>query len=317
MEETKGELLSKIKAMRRQLAKEIGFVIPPVHIRDNLQLRPHEYSFMIRGIEIARNEVMMGYWLAVAPDESEKIEGIPAREPAFGLPAYWIDEPTIQRAQIEGYMVVDTPTVVATHLTELIRKSSWELLSRSEVQNILDNVSKSYPKLVDELIPVHISLGGVQRILQGLLRERVPINDIITILETVIDYAPSVKDTEMLTELVRQSLSRYITKQYSTQEGNVPVFTLDPRFETMLSRSVQTGEAINPDVVNKIVRGIETLISSDKFNGVQPVILCSSHIRRYLRKLVEKFIPSVVVLSNAEISSTARLYSLGVVRYED
>ncbi|MBF0338147.1 MAG: flagellar biosynthesis protein FlhA [Nitrospirae bacterium] len=317
VEETKGELLSKIKAMRRQLAKEIGFVIPPVHIRDNLQLRPHEYSFMIRGIEITRNEVMMGYWLAVAPDESEKIEGIPAREPAFGLPAYWIDEPTIQRAQVEGYMVVDTPTVIATHLTELIRKSSWELLSRSEVQNILDNVSKTYPKLVDELIPAHITLGGVQRILQGLLRERVPINDIITILETVIDYAPSVKDTEMLTELVRQALSRHITKQYSTQEGNVPVFTLDPRFETMLSRSVQTGEAINPDVVNKIVRGIENLVNSDNFKGVQPVILCSSHVRRYLRKLVEKFIPSVVVLSNAEISSTARLYSLGVVRYED
>ncbi|MBF0537983.1 MAG: flagellar biosynthesis protein FlhA [Nitrospirae bacterium] len=317
VEETKGELLSKIKAMRRQVAKEIGFVIPPVHIRDNLQLRPHEYSFMIRGIEIARNEVMMGYWLAVAADEAEKIEGVPAREPAFGLPAYWIDEQTVQRAQVEGYMVVDTPTVIATHLTELIRKSSWELLSRSEVQNILDNVSKSYPKLVDELIPAHITLGGVQRILQGLLKERVPINDIISILETVIDYAPSVKDTEMLTELVRQSLSRHITKQYSTQDGNVPVFTLDPRFETMLSRSVQTGEAINPDVVNRIVRGIENLINSDSFKGVQPVILCSSHVRRYLRKLVEKFIPSVVVLSNAEISSTARLYSLGVVRYED
>ncbi|MBF0343019.1 MAG: flagellar biosynthesis protein FlhA [Nitrospirae bacterium] len=317
VEETKGELLSKIKAMRRQLAKEIGFIIPPVHIRDNLQLRPHEYSFMIRGIEIARNEVMMGYWLAVAADESEKIEGIPAREPAFGLPAYWIDEQNIQKAQVEGYMVVDTPTVIATHLTELVRKSSWELLSRTEVQNILDNVSKTYTKLVDELIPAHITLGGVQRILQGLLRERVPINDIITILETVLDYAPTIKDTEMLTELVRQALSRHITKQYSTQEGNVPVFTLDPRFESMLSRSVQTGEAINPEIINKIVKGIENLINSDSFKGVQPVILCSSHVRRFLRKLVEKFIPSVVVLSNAEISSTARLYSLGVVKYED
>ncbi|MBF0565286.1 MAG: flagellar biosynthesis protein FlhA [Nitrospirae bacterium] len=317
VEEQKGELLSKIKAMRRQIAKELGFVIPPIHIRDNLQLRPHEYSFLLRGIEIARNEVMMGYWLAVASEEVDKIDGIPAREPAFGLPALWIEENNMERAQMAGYMVVDTPTVVATHLTELIRKNSWELLTRTEVQNILDNVSRSYPKIVEELVPSLLTLGAVQRVLQNLLKERVPINDIVMILETLLDYSPNMKDPEMLTEHVRQALARYITKQYSMQDGSMPVFTLDPRFESSLTRSVQTGEAISPDVVNRLVKGIEGFMEKDTMQGVQPVVLCSNQIRRFLRKIMEKFLPSVVVLSNAEIAPAARLYSLGVVRYEN
>ncbi|MBF0465340.1 MAG: flagellar biosynthesis protein FlhA [Nitrospirae bacterium] len=316
VEEQRGELLGKIKAMRRQLAKDIGFVIPPVHIRDNLQLRPHEYSFIIRGIEAARNEVMMNYWLAVASDDVERIDGIPSKEPAFGLPAYWIEEVNIENAQVLGYMVVDTPTVIATHLTELIRKHCWELLSRTEVQNMLDNVTRTYPKIVEELVPALMTLGGIQRVLQNLLRERVPINDIVTVLETILDYAPNVKDPDMLAEYVRQALGRHISKQYAMQDGSVPVFTLDPRFESSIGRSVQTGESINPDIINRLVKGVEKLMDKDNLRGVQPIILCSSHIRRFLKRLLEKFVPAVVVLSNAEISS-ARLYTLGVIRYED
>jgi flagellar biosynthesis protein FlhA len=316
VEEQKGELLSKIKSMRRQLAKEIGFVIPPVHIRDNLQLRPHEYSFSLKGIEVAKYEIMMGYYLAVASEETQVIEGIPAKEPAFGLPALWIEDSRSEEAQLAGYMVVDNATVIATHLTELIRKHCWELLSRNEVQNILDSVSRSYPKIVDELMSI-TTLGNMQRVFQSLLKERVPINDVMTILETILDYGPQVKDAELLTEFARQALNRHITKQYATQDGSVPVFTLDPKYENMLLRSIQTGEAIIPDMVNKLIKGLEKMIDSEEFRGMQPIILTSVQVRRHIRKLMEKFLPSVIVLSNAEISSTGKLYTMGVVRYED
>ncbi len=317
VEEGRGELLAKVKAMRRQLASEIGFIVPPIHIKDNLQLRPHEYSFSIRGIEIVRNEIMMGYLLAVAAEGAGTISGIPTKEPAFGLPAYWISAADAEKAQVEGYMVVDPANVIATHLTELIKKHCSELLTRTEVQNLLDSVAKSYPKLIDELIPVHLTLGGVQRVLQNLLRERVPINDLVTILETLVDFAPSIKDIDLLTEHVRQALSRFITRQYATRDGSIPVMTLDPKFERVLYQTVETGDAISPDSVNRLLRGIEGILKNDRIKGIQPIVLCSPHIRRFLKKLMEKFLPSVVVLSNAEISSAARIYTIGMVRYED
>lgn len=317
VEEGRGELLAKVKAMRRQLASEIGFIVPPIHIKDNLQLRPHEYSFSIRGIEIVRNEIMMGHLLAVASEGAGKIEGIPTTEPAFGMSAYWIEDREIEKAQASGYMVVDASSVVATHLTELIRKHAWELLTRTEVQNLLDSVTRSYPKLVDELIPVHMTLGGVQRVLQNLLRERVPINDIVTVLETLLDYSPTTKDVELLTEYVRQSLSRYITKQYSTQDGSIPVLTLDPKFERTIYQAAESGEVMSPDAVGRLIKGIEKVLAGSRVKGAQPVILCSVQVRRLLKRLMEKFLPSVVVLSNAEIPQSARLFTMGMVRYED
>ncbi|KWT84086.1 flagellar biosynthesis protein FlhA [Candidatus Magnetominusculus xianensis] len=316
VEEQKGELLSKIKSMRRQLAREIGFVIPPVHIRDNLQLRPHEYSFSLKGIEVAKYEIMMGNYLAVASEDTQPIEGIPAKEPAFGLPALWVEPSRVEEAQLSGYMVVDNATVIATHLTELIRKHCWELLSRSEVQNILDSVSKSYPKIVEELMSI-TTLGNVQRVMQSLLRERVPINDVMAILETILDYGPQMKDPEVLTEFARQALSRHITKQYAAPDGSIPVFTLDQKYENMLLRSLQTGDAISPNIVSKMVKGLETLIESESYRGVQPIVLTSAQVRRHIKKLMEKFLPSVIVLSNAEISAAGKLFTLGVVRYED
>jgi len=314
VDESGGELLGKIKSMRKQIATEIGFVVAPIHIKDNLQLRPHEYSFLIRGVEIAKGEVMMGSWLAVASGEADKIDGIPTKEPAFGLPAYWIDENDVEKAQLSGYMVVDTATVIGTHVTELIRTHAWELLTRRETQKLMDNISKSYPKIIEELVPANLTLGAVQRVLQNLLKERVPIKDIITIFDTLLDYSPNLKDPEVLTEYVRQALARTITKLYINDDGRLPVFTLDPMFEKFMTQT--EGGAISPDVINKLVRSIEKVLSSGKFKGIQPVILCSSGVRKYLRRVVERISSSIVVLASSEIVSTTNLDIRGMLKYE-
>jgi flagellar biosynthesis protein FlhA len=315
VDESSGELLGKIKAMRRQLATEFGFVVPPIHIKDNLQLRPHEYTFLIRGIEIVKGEVMMGNWLAVDSGDAERIDGVPTKEPAFGLPAYWIEENEIERAQMAGYMVVDTATVIGTHITELIREFAWELLTRNETQNLLDNISKTYPKIVEELIPTNMTLGAVQRVLQNLLKERIPIKDIMAIFDSLLDNSPNMKDPEMLTEHVRQALSRTITKQYMDDSGKLPVFTVDPTFERMLTQT-ESGQ-VNPEIVNKIAKSIEGVLSSGGLQGAQPIILCSSNIRRFLRKIVERISSAIVVISTAEIISTTNLDIRGMVKYEN
>ncbi|NTW58593.1 MAG: flagellar biosynthesis protein FlhA [Nitrospirae bacterium] len=317
VESGKTELLSKVKAMRRQLATDLGFVVPSIHIKDNLQLRPHEYALMIRGIEVARGELMMGHYLAVPSGDVQPIDGIPTKEPAFGMPAFWINARDVEQAQAKGYMVVDPATTIVTHLTEVIKSHAWELLTRSEVQTLLDSVSKSYPKLVDELIPSVLTLGGIQRVLQNLLKERVPINDLVTILETLLDHAPQTKDAELLTEYVRQSLARFITRQHVASDGGVHVMTLDPRFERALLQAMEAGGAISPDIVTRLMRVIESAVTGSKMKGLQPIILCSAQARRFLRKIVERFLPSVAVLSNAELSSTVRLYTTGVLKYED
>jgi len=315
VDESNGELLGKIKAMRRQIANETGFVVAPIHIKDNLQLRPHEYSFLLRGVEIARGEVMVGSWLAVASGEEEKIEGVPTKEPALGLPAYWIDEKEVEKAQMSGYMVVDAATVIGTHITELIKEHAWELFTRRETHKLMDNISKSYPKIIEELVPANLTLGAVQRVLQNLLKEQVPIKDIITIFDTLLDYSPTIKEPEVLTEYVRQSLARTITKQYVNESGKLSVFTLDPTFEKLMSQT--DSGTISPDVINKLVKSIEKVLSSGKFKGIQPVVLCSPSVRRCLRRIVEKISSSIIVLSSSEIVSTTNLDIRGMLRYEN
>jgi flagellar biosynthesis protein FlhA len=315
VDQSNGELLGKIKAMRRQLASELGFVVAPIHIKDNLQLRPHEYSFLIRGVEVAKGEVMMGSWLAVASANAEKIEGIPTKEPAFGLPAFWIEESAVENAQLAGYMVVDTATVIGTHITELVRAHSWELLTRTETQKMMDNVSRTYPKIVEELVPANLTLGAVQRVLQNLLREKVPIRDIMSIFESLLDHSPNMKDPEILTEFVRQGLSRTITKQYVDDDGKLSVFTLDPAYEKLLSQVDEGG--VTPDVINRIAKSVEQVLSSGNLKGAQPIILCSANIRKYLKKIVERISSSFVVLSSSEIVSTTNLDIRGMVKYEN
>ncbi|NWF53072.1 MAG: flagellar biosynthesis protein FlhA [Nitrospirae bacterium] len=317
VESDKADLLNKIKSIRRQLAQELGFVIPSIHIKDNLQLKPHEYCFLLRGIEIGRSEIMAGNFLAVASAKVEEIDGIPTKEPAFGLPAFWISEKEVEKAQAKGYIVVDIPTVIATHMTEMIKAHVWELLTRTEVQKILDSVSKNYPKIVDELIPTQLTLGSVQRVFQNLLKERVPINDKVIILETLLDYSPSTKDPEVLTEYVRQALSRYITKQYVSPGGDIKVITLDPRLESEIMQSVEAGNIINPEIVNRLIKSIENLLLKDGMKGTPPILLCSMQIRRFLRRITERILPSLVILSNAEIFPSAKLSVAGVLKYED
>ncbi|MFA5073233.1 MAG: flagellar biosynthesis protein FlhA [Nitrospirota bacterium] len=317
VESEKSELLNKIKAMRKQLAAELGFVVPSIHIKDNLQLRPHEYTLSLRGIEVAKSEIMMGHRLAMTSSDMERIDGIPTKEPAFGLPAFWIRESEVEKAQARGYMVVDPATAITTHISEVIKAHAWELLTRSEVQHLLDTVSKNYPKIVDELIPSHLTLGGVQRVLQNLLKERIPINDIIMILETLLDYSPAIKDIELLTEYVRQSLSRYITKRYIASDGSIHVLALDPQFERAISQAMEDGGAIRPDMVTRLIRSIDSAVREDRFGGGFPIILCSASVRRFLRKITERFLPALAVLSNAEIVPSVKLYTTGVVKYED
>jgi flagellar biosynthesis protein FlhA len=313
----RADLLGKIKAMRRQLASDLGFVVPSIHIKDNLRLRPHEYALLIRGIEVSRSEIMMGYHLAVPSAAAPKIDGIPTKEPAFGMPAWWIADRDVEQAQALGYMVVDPATAIVTHLTELIKTHAWELITRNEVQSLLDAVTKSYPKLVDELVPVNLTLGGVQRVLQNLLRERVPINDLVTILETLLDHAPQTKDSEILTEFARQSLARFITRQHAASDGGVHVITMDPRFERVLSQAMEAGGALNPDVITRLMKGLESILANERLAGLQPIILCSAQVRRFLKKITDRFLPSIVVLSNAELAPSARLFTTGVLKYED
>ncbi len=314
-----GELLPKIKTLRKQIALEMGFIVPSIHIKDNLQLKPNEYSVLMKGVEIARSELMPGYYLALSPDEKgEKIKGIETKEPAFSLPAYWVTEAERDRLQAKGVVVVDPATVIITHLTEIFKSHADELLGRQEVQQLLDNLKDAYPKLVEEIVPKIVPLGTVQKVLQKLLRERVPIRDLATILETLGDYISMTKNTDVLTGYVRQSLARAITKQYQDRDGNITVMMLSPAIEDKITASVQHTEYESfvypdPNLVKGLVGNLQKLIASFTEKGLQPIILCSPNTRIYLRKIIEKFFPNLVVLSHNEIVRDVTIRSLGMV----
>ncbi|RME66685.1 MAG: EscV/YscV/HrcV family type III secretion system export apparatus protein, partial [Nitrospirae bacterium] len=250
---------------------------------------------------------------ASEPDAPALKNGIPTKEPAFGLQAYWIEESQTEEARTKGYTVVDTSTVIVTHLTEILRKQGWEVLTRAEVQAILDTVSKAYPRLVEELVPNTLPLGTVQRVLQNLLKERVPIRDIVTILETLIDHGQSVKDPEALTEFVRQALSRVITKQYQLPDGTMAVLTLEPNFERQILEAIEQGTGINFELMQKMMRAFDRIMKDEKLQMVQPVLVCSPHLRRHIKRIAERVMPSLVVLSSAEIWPDVKLVSMGVV----
>lgn len=317
-----GELLERVKAIRRQIALDLGFVVPPVHIKDNLQLEPGAYSIVIKGIEVGKGEMMMDHYLAMkAGDVEEDIDGLETVEPAFGLPAVWISEDDRENAQIAGYTVVDVPTVVSTHLTEIVKTQAPEFLGRQEVQRLLDKVSESEPKIVEELIPDLLGLGIIQRVLQNLLRENVSIRDMNTILETLADMAQYTKLPDVLTEYVRETLSRSISRQYQTDDGVIPVMTLEEEIENAIAEAIQdTGQGsylgINPQVGEVIIYAIENSLEKFSMFNYQPLILCSPIVRPHLKKLTERSISNLVVLSHNEISQDARIESLGSVSLE-
>ncbi len=319
-----GDLLKRITAIRRQLALELGFVVPPIHIRDNLQIKPNEYLIVVKGVEVSRGEVLPRHFLAMNPGGDEKlgVEGIPTKEPCFGLNALWITEKEKERAQLEGFTVVDVPSVIATHLTETIRSHSAELIGRQEVQHLIDQFGKSNPKVVEELIPNLLSLGSVVKVLGNLLKERVPVRDLRTILETLADVAPMTKDTGQLTEYCRQALARSITKQHEGVEGVLSVISIDPYLDQMIFQAIQATEqgismTLDPLVTQKIMLKIRQASEEVAMNGHTPVIMCSPAIRFHLRKMAERFIPNLVVLSSNEIASTAKLKTVKIVRLSD
>jgi len=313
-----GELLQRIKSLRRQLAVEMGFVIPAIHIRDNLQLKPNQYNVILKGVEIARGELMPGHWLALTSDKTPRVKGIDTKEPAFGLPAVWITEREKESVQARGVVVVDPATVVTTHLTEIIKAHADELLGRQEVQALIDNLAKTYPKVVEELIPKVVSAGMLHRVLQRLLRERISIRDLLTVLETLADYAPMTKNIDILTGYVRQALARTITKQYRDSEGGITVVMLSPEIEDRISQSVQHTEfesflTVDPSWVQKVVRGVQKFIGTFASRGLQPIVLCSPGARIHFRKVLEKFVPNIIVLSHNEITHDVNIKSLGIV----
>ena len=312
-----GDFLSRIKSLRRQIALDLGFVVPPVHITDNLQLAAKAYSILLKGIEIARGELVQDHFLAINPGTArEEIQGMQTVEPAFGLPARWIKSVDRERAQLLGYTVVDPTTVLATHLTEIIKSHGHELLGRQETKALLDAVAETHPKVVEELVPKVLSVGEVQKVLQNLLKERVSIRDTVTVLETLADYSPFTKNASILTEYCRQALGRAICKPYQNDNGELPVFTVNPDMEkTIVDAIVQTEQGsylgLDPrqakDIMNRIRRTVESSA------GGAGVLLCSPNVRMYFRQLLERFLPNITILSHNEIPPNVRVLSLGMV----
>jgi flagellar biosynthesis protein FlhA len=316
-------LLDRIKALRRQFAESMGFVVPPIHIRDNLQLRPNEYAIILKGVEVAKADAIPGHLLAIDPGTGQRglVQGIATREPAFGLPALWVPEEAREQAQMAGYTVVDASSAIATHLSELIKRHGHELLGRQEVQTLLDEVGKSHPKLVEELIPTLLPLGTVVRVLGNLLKEGIPIRDLRSILEAISDQATTTKDAEVLTEYARQALARTITKQYQAPDGSLQVITLDPRLDRSLAEqaaALPPGATLNldPTLSHKLLTGLKQAAERVAGRGQQPIVLCSQVVRRHLRRHSDRILHAVPVMGLNEVDSFVRLQSLDTVRIE-
>jgi len=321
--EQNGELLKRIKSIRRQVADEMGIFVPPVHIQDNMQLKPGQYSILLKGNEIANGNLMTNYYLAMNPGTAdEEIDGIATTEPTYGLPALWIKESAKENAMAKGYTVVDLATVMTTHLSEIVKRHSNEFLGRQEVQQLLDNLKESHPKVVEELVPNLLSLGGVVKVLQNLLREQVPIRDLLAIMETLADWAPATKDPDLLTEYVRQALARTITRMQLNQEGTLPVLTLDHSVESAIADAIQSTDhgslfALDPQVAQKIINNLAQSLQKCASLSYQPVVVCSAQIRRHFKKLVDQFVPNVSVLSYDEILRNVDIQSLGALELTD
>jgi flagellar biosynthesis protein FlhA len=311
-----GDFINRIRSIRKQIAQDLGVIVPPVNITDNLKLGPHHYSILLKGVEIARGELMPDKFLAINPGHvTQTIDGTATKEPTFGLGAVWITKDRRDRAQSLNYTVVDPATVLATHLTETIRGHSFELMGRQEVKALIDYIGETHPKLVEELVPKTLSFGEVQKVLQNLLRERVSIRDLVTIFETLADYGTQTKDHITLTEVTRAALNRSITKAFLNDHGELPVITLAPQWEEKLNQAVVRGESGTYLALD--AKTFETLIKAltdacQKTVASQWTLLCSSGLRFHLRKLIERFLPQLAVISPNDIPPNVQIVSLGV-----
>ena len=315
-----GQLLARIRALRRHLALQLGFIIPPVHITDNVQINPREYVIRLRGVEIARWEMAQEGLLAISSEaNAQPLEGRETREPAFGVPAKWIAPNLRERALAAGYAVVDQTSVLATHLAEVIKQHAHELLTRQETKRLLDAQAESQPKLVEELVPKLLSLGEVQKILQQLLREQVSIRDVVTVLETLLDTAATNKNPVLLVEAARQALGRALVQPLLGDDGKLTVIQLDANMEEQLAQILdpqaanRPSNALQPSLIRRVLEGMKRLLG-EPLAVPSPIVLCSSPTRFHLRRLLEPFLPRLVVLSPAEIPAAVSIQSLGVVQ---
>lgn len=314
-----GDLLERIVSIRKQFALDLGIVVPSIHIRDNLQLAAGEYRLLIKGNRVGGGTLRPEFLLAMDPGNvMEQIEGIPTKEPAFGLDALWVSPNRKEEAEMAGYTVVDLPTVMATHLTEIIRTHAHELLGRQEAAALVENFKKTHPKVIEELIPDQLSLGSVVRVLQSLLKEQVSIRDLLTIFETLADEAPRNKDIEVLTEYARRGLARSITSKYTTELGSIPVMTMHPVIEELVANSLlQTEQGVqlvmDPNTAHRLIGEIARTVETHPEIAGQPILLTSPTSRRHLFKLTHRFIPQLVVLSHNELTSDANVKSVALV----
>ena len=314
-----GDLLDRVVMIRRQIALELGTVVPIIRLRDNIQLNPNQYIIKIKGIQVTEGEILFDHYMAMNPGYvEEEITGIPTFEPSFHLPALWITESQRERAESLGYTVVDAPSIIATHLTEIIRSHIAELLTRQDVQNLVNNLKESNPVLVDELVPKMIGLGEVQKVLQNLLAEGISIRDLLTIFETLADHAHGTRDTDVLTEYVRQSLKRAISNKYFPANEVTSVVTLDPKIEQEIMSSVKQTEqgaylTLDPEKTRAIMSSVETEINKLESLGKSAIIITSPIVRMYFKKLTEDYFKDLIVISYNEVESNVELQSVGMV----
>ncbi len=318
-----GQLLNRIKSLRRQIARELGVIVAPVHIQDNMQLKAGEYSILLKGNEVARSELMTNYYLAMNPNAiEEKIDGIPTQEPTYGLPALWIKEDVKEHALSKGFTVVDLATVLTTHLSEIVKQHCHEMLGRQDVQQLLDTLKETHPKVVEELVPNLLPLGGVVRVLQNLLREQVPIRDLLAICEALADWAPATKDLDILTEHVRHALARTTTKMYQTPGGHIAAITLGHSLESAISGALQQTEhgtflSLDPHIAQQVMNNLAERLEKLSTLHYQTVVMCSAQIRYHFKRLVDRFMPRVAVLSYDEILPNVEIQSLEVLELND
>jgi len=313
-----GDLLDRVVMIRRQIVIELGAIVPVIRLRDDIKLAPNQYKIMIKGVEVASGDILFDHYMAMNPGYvEEEIDGIETREPYLGLPALWINEASRERAEALGYTVVDAPAIIATHLTEVIRDNLAELLTRQDVQTLIDNVRQTHPILIDELIPKLMGVGEVQKVLGNLLRENVSIRDLVTILETLADHAVTTRDSDMLTEYVRQSLRRSISSRYFDNEVNT-VITLNPELEQTIMSNIQQTEqgnyiALDPATTQKIFESLNREVTKLNSMGITPIILTSPIVRVYFKRLIEQNVPDLVVLSYNELEPNVDIQSVGMV----
>jgi flagellar biosynthesis protein FlhA len=318
-EEQSGNLLSRIRSIRRQFALDMGVVIPSLHLRDNLQLKPGEYRVLIKGNPVASAELLIDHFLAMDPgDAKQRIEGVETVEPAFNLPAIWIPESQKEEAMLAGYTVVDPSTVIATHLTEVFRRNLPEFLGRQETQELLDNLSKRAPKAVESLVPAVLTVGGIQKVLQALVQENVSIRDLLTIVETLADYGVATQDPTQLTEYVRAKMSRTIVKPYLGEDGTLPIITMSQQIDEILGGAMRPAEqggylALEPGVAQQVIQAINRSTEDAMVADGQPILLVAPQIRSQLAQLLNRFIPTLPVISQAEIPTDVKIQSAATV----